>query len=171
MWLMTKLIELDLEFDFETANNAFQFDSDELHGASTAKRVDFVAEYDDCYRFIEVKDPDQPGAANPAAFIRKFSSENLVNSLAGKFRETLFFRSLCADHDSDKKIEYIVLLSCEAIEPAMMLAKQDNLHRKIPIQHTQWTSNCAVRCVLMNLRQYKRIYGENSVRRISEGDE
>lgn len=168
---MTKLIELDLEFDFEAANNAFQFDSDEIHGTSTAKRVDFVAEYDDCYRFIEVKDPDQPDAANPAAFIRKFQSENLVNSLAGKFRDTLFFRALCADHDSNKKIEYVVLLSCEAIEPAMMMAKQDILHRKIPIQHSLWVNDSAVKCVLMNLRQYKRIFGETSVRRISEGAE
>ncbi len=92
---MNKLVELDLEFDFETANNALQFDSDELHGTSTAKRVDFVAEYEDCYRFIEVKDPDQPGVTNPAAFIRKFTSGELLDSLAGKFRDTVFFRSLC----------------------------------------------------------------------------
>jgi hypothetical protein len=166
---MTKLVELDLEFDFATANNAFQFDCDELHGTSSAKRVDFVAEFDDCYRFIEVKDPDQPDAVNPEAFITKFQSKNLVDSLAGKFRDTLFFRSLCVEHDRNKKIEYIVLLSCEALEPAMIMAKQDILHRKIPIQHAQWAENSAVRCVLINLSQYKRIYGETSVRRISEG--
>jgi hypothetical protein len=167
---MNKLIELDLEFDFSTANSAFKFDSDELHGTSTAKRVDFVAEYDDCYRFIEVKDPDIPSAFNPEAFIRKLQSENLVDSLAGKFRDTLFFRAQCADHDNSKKIEYVILLSCEAIEPAMMMAKQDILHRKIPIQHTLWTKNSAVKCVLMNLGRYKRVFGEASVRRISESD-
>lgn len=168
---MTKLTELDLEFDFETAINAIQFDLDEIHGTSTAKRVDFIAEYDNCYRFIEVKDPDNPSATNPLAFVRKFQSENLVDSLAGKFRDSLFFRTLCADNDTSKDIEYIVLLSCEAIEPAMMLAKQDILHRKIPIQHAQWTKASAVKCVLLNLSQYKRIYGEQSVRRISEGAE
>lgn len=168
---MTKLVELDLEFDFSDAVNAYQFDSDAIHATSTAKRVDFIAEYADCYRFIEVKDPDQPGATNPAAFLTKFRTGNLLDSLAGKFRDTVFFRSLCTDQDNDKKIEYIVLLSCEAIEPAMMLAKMDTLHRKIPIQHDTWCDQAATRCVLMNLQQYKNFFGENSVRRLSEGTE
>jgi len=167
---MTKLVEVDLEFDFSDAIHAFQFDSNELHGTSSAKRIDFIAEYDDCYRFIEVKDPDKPGAANPEAFIRKFKSQKLIESLAGKFRDTLFFRHLTSNHENEKRIDYIVLLSCAAIEPAMMMAKQDLLHRKIPIENSVWTKNPVANCVLMNLEQYKKSFGENSVRRISSGD-
>ena len=168
---MTKLTELDLEFDFSNAENAYQFDSDELHGTSTGQRVDFVAEYDDRYRFIEVKDPDHPEATNPAAFLAKLSNEKLINSLAGKFRDTFFFKTLCAEYAPQKKIDYIVLLSCSAIDDAMMLTKQDQLHRKIPIQHAKWSGQPAISCSLMNLRKYKEIFGENSVRRISEGTE
>ena len=168
---MTKLAELDLEFDFSNAVNAYQFDSDELHGTSTGQRVDFIAEYENCYLFIEVKDPDHPAATNPAAFLAKLSNEKLVNSLAGKFRDTFFFKTLCAEYDRQKKIDYIVLLSCSAIDDAMMLTKQDQLHRKIPIQHTQWSGQPTISCSLMSLQKYKELFGENSVRRISEGTE
>jgi hypothetical protein len=167
---MTKLTELDLEFDFSDATGAFPFDSDELHGTSTAKRVDFIVEYSDCYRYIEVKDPDQPGAANATAFIKKFKSETLINSLAGKFRDTVFFRKLSSKHNNEKRIDYIVLLSCAALEPAMMMTKQDLLHRKIPIEHAEWILSPVANCVLMNLEQYKRRFGEQSVRRISDGN-
>lgn len=166
---MTKLIELDLEFDFSGAVNAYQFDSDELHGASTGQRVDFIAEYNDRYRFIEVKDPDHPEATNPEAFVAKFSQEKLVNSLAGKFRDTFFFKTQCSEYDPNKKIDYIVLLSCAAIDDAMMLTKQDLLHRKIPIQHANWSGQPVISCSLMNLQKYKELFGEESIRRISEG--
>ncbi|MGI9920290.1 hypothetical protein [Vibrio owensii] len=168
---MTKLTELDLEFDFSGAVNAYQFDSDELHGASNGQRVDFIAEYNDRYRFIEVKDPDHPEATNPEAFVAKFSQEKLVNSLAGKFRDTFFFKTQCSEYDQNKKIDYIVLLSCAAIEDAMMLTKQDLLHQKIPIQHARWTGKPEISCTLMNLQKYKEIFGSDSVRRISEGAE
>ena len=166
---MTKLVELDLEFDFSDAIHAFQFDADELHGSSTAKRIDFIAEYDDCYRFIEVKDPDIPGATNPQSFLTKLNSGKLLTSLASKYRDTLFFRGLYTEHNETKPIKYIVLLSCEAIEPAMMLTKQDQLHRMIPVQHEQWSKNAAETCVLLNLQQYKSCFGQHSVRRISDG--
>ncbi len=168
---MTKLTELDLEFNFSSAVNAYQFDSHELHGVSTGQRVDFITEYNDRYRFIEVKDPDYPEAVNPEAFVTKFNQEKLINSLAGKFRDTFFFKTQCTDYNSNKSIDYIVLLSCAAIDDAMMLNKQDLLHRKIPVQHAQWAGKPAISCALMNLQKYKEIFGEDSVRRISEGAE
>ncbi len=65
---MTILAEKDLEFDFSAAMEAIIFDDDALHNPSTMKRVDFIAEYTERFVFLEIKDPDQPGAANPEAF-------------------------------------------------------------------------------------------------------
>jgi hypothetical protein len=169
---MTLLVEKDLEFDFTDANHAFQFDSNELHGTSSkAQRVDFIAEYEDSYRFIEVKDPDHPESSNVLGFMEKFQNQTLVKSLAGKFRDTLFFRHLTPEHNQNKRIDYIVLLSCSALEPAMLMAKQELLYREIPLENPAWFSNPAANCVLLNLEQYKLTFGETSARRISEGAE
>lgn len=164
---MTELIEDDLAFDFSGAVHAFKFDDDLLHASSTMKRVDFIAEYEDCYRFIEVKDPDIPGVSNLQGFVDKFRSGKLLNSLAGKYRDSLLFRHL--SNKCDKKIEYIILLSMASLDPALLINKQDNLHRIIPVTHSSWSENCAAVCVILNMETYKRRYGEHSVRRISDG--
>ena len=164
---MTKLIELDLELDFSNAINAFQFDDNTYHAGSTVQRVDFIAEYEDCYRFVEVKDPDIPGASNVQGILDKLKSGKLIQSLAGKYRDTLFFRSI--QNKIDKKIEYIVLFSMSSLDVAFLLTKQDELHKSIPLEHNQWTSKSASVCVILNMQQWKKRFGENSVRRISDG--
>jgi len=163
---MTVLRELDLEFDFSDAISAVQFDDDTLHGSSTMKRVDFITEYSDHYRFIEVKDPDIPGATNPIGILQKLNSGSLINSLAGKYRDSLLFRTL--SNKRDKPIKYIVLLSMESLEPALLINKQDILHRSIPLEHAEWSENAADSCVILNMSQYKRCFGENSVSRLSD---
>ena len=165
---MTRLVELDLEFDFSDAITAFQFDDDVTHGHSTMKRVDFIAEYEDCYRFIEVKDPDIPTATGQERFLEKLRTGVVISSLAGKYRDSMLFRYL-ADKD-DKEIDYIVLLSMAALDPALLLNKQDELHRAILLSHTEWDNLSARSCVILNMAQYKNQFGENSVRRISDGN-
>jgi len=163
---MTKLVEIDLEFDFSDAIHVFQFDDDSYHGNSSLQRVDFIAEYEDCHHFIEVKDPDIPGATNVDGFIEKFRSGKLIQSLSGKYRDSLFFRTI--QNKVDKKIKYIVLLSMQSLDAPLLLTKQDELHRSIPFSHSDWPSDSAASCIVLNLQQWKRVFGENSVRRLSE---
>lgn len=164
---MTKLAELDLEFDFSDAIEAIQFDDDLIHGNSSMKRVDFIAEYESFYRFIEVKDPDSPVAANPQAFLKKLKSDELIRSLAGKYRDSLLFRILA--NKCGKDMHYVVLLSMAALDPALLLSKQDALKREMPLNHGEWVLSAAKSCVILNLDQYKRHFGKSSVRRISDG--
>lgn len=164
---MTKLTEFDLEFDFSDAIQAIQFDNEAYHAGSTIQRVDFIAEYDDCYRFIEVKDPDIPGAENIEGFAEKLKSGKLINSLSGKYRDSLFFRGL--QNKVDKKIEYIVLLSMSNLDEPLLLSKQDELKRSIPFRHKDWPNDSAAVCVILNMQQWKKHFGEHSVRRLSDG--
>lgn len=164
---MTTLVELDLEFDFSDAIEAIKFD-DDAHGNSSMKRVDFIAEYEDCYRFFEIKDPDDPAAQNPQAFARKLRSNELVRSLAGKYRDSLLFRFLTSKPLKDT--HYVVLLSMTDLDPALLLTKQDALRREMPLTHSDWEKPAAKSCVILNLEKYKERFGENSVRRISDGD-
>ena len=164
---MTLLSEDDLEFDFSDAIEAVRFDDDALHGQSTMKRVDFIAEYEDRLVFVEVKDPDNPVATNPEAFRQKLVSGNLIPDLAGKYRDSLWFRALSGK--VGKPVHYVVLLSMAALDTALLLAKQDQLHRCLPLNHKDWSLSFAQACVILNLDHYKKQFGTHTVRRISAG--
>lgn len=165
---MSVLSENDLEFDFSSAIEAIFFDDDALHKQSTMKRVDFIAEFSDRFVFLEIKDPDNPAAANSDAFKKKLLGGNLIPDLAGKYRDSLWFRTLSGK--TNKPTHYIVLLSMASLEPALLLAKQDELQRSLPIKHTDWSAQCAQACVILNLEQYKKQFGADSVRRLSAGE-
>lgn len=164
---MTTMRELDLELSFPGAQAVIHFDDSEYHSSSTVQRVDFIAEYEAHYLFIEIKDPDIPGAENLAAFVTKLNSGKLVQSLAGKFRDTLFFRS--AQGKNDRKVLYLVLISMQNLDNALLLSKQDELRKAIPIRHVDWADDCAASCIILNFDQWKKRFGEQSLRRISEG--
>lgn len=164
---MTILTEGDLEFDFSGALNAFCYDDDTFHGNHTMKRVDFIAEYEDRWVFLEIKDPDVPGASNPQSFVNKLQSGNLISDLAGKYRDSLWFRAL-SDKLGSKPVDYIVLISMASLDPAMLLVQQERLHKALPLNHAEWKMVFANACVIMNLNSYKTKFGHDSVRRISE---
>lgn len=164
---MTTVQELDLELSFPNAEAVIRFDDNAYHAGSTVKRVDFIAEYDGHDLFVEVKDPDDPAATKPEAFAPKLNNGELVQSLAGKFRDTLFFRR--AQGKNVLNVRYVVLLSMKSLDPALLLAKQDQLRRSIPIRHADWADDCAASCIILNFEQWRKQFGEQSLRRISEG--
>jgi hypothetical protein len=164
---VTVFVEYDLEFDFSDAMKAIRFDDDATHTSSTMKRVDFITEYADRYIFLEVKDPDNPAAAKPEAFRQKLLGGNLIPNLAGKYRDSLWFHTLCGK--AEKPIHFVVLLSMATLDPALLLSKQDELHRCLPMNHTDWSRPFARACVILNLEQYKRRFGTHAVRRMSAG--
>ena len=164
---MTTVREVDLELTFSEAIRVIHFDDPAYHGASNAKRVDFIAEYEGRDIFVEIKDPDNPAATNPQAFQQKLKSGALVQSLSGKFRDTHFFRSI--QGKGDRAIIYIALISMEKLDPAMLLTKQDELKRSIPLSHADWERDCATSCIVLNVIQWKKQFGDHSLRRVSEG--
>ena len=161
-----KLVEGDLEFFFSGAISAVKFDDETVHGSSSIQPVDFVVEFDEVFRFVEVKDPDVPNAENVAEFKEKLKSGKLTRQLAGKYRDSLFFRGF--QSNSQKSVEYVVLLSMKVLEDALLIAKQDELQRSIPFSHATWEGTSASVCAILNIDQWKKRYGEESIRRLSE---
>lgn len=162
---MSLLSERDLEFDFGSDISAIRFDDGATHATSSIQAVDFIVEYADRYMFVEVKDPDEPGVVNPEAFREKFRSGELVRKLAGKLRDSLFFRMI--QSVEKKPIEYVVLLSMEVLDDAALLLKVDELKLSLPIQNPKWPEDCVKSCVIMNIRQWKRKFGDGAIRRLS----
>jgi len=163
------LQENDLVFNFEGAIDEIRFD-DGAHGSSDSiQPVDFLIEFDDHYRFIEVKDPDCPNPANVESFRQKLNSGILIRKLAGKYRDTFF--SFSFQQKAQKKIQYIVVLAMSELTPAQLLTRTGQLQKEIPIRHSNWKEDAAVACGIFNLNQYLERFGNGSVMRISEGQE
>ena len=164
---MAKYIEDDLEFDFSWADTSENYDCDIKHSGHAMKRVDFIAEKSNKCFFIEVKDPDHPkGARYINSNKEKFLSGNLVPDLASKYRDSLWFKTL--SNQAQKKLHYVVLFSMKSMEPALLMARSDALKKAIPLSHKDWVMDMASSCIILNIDQYKKQFGENSVRRLSE---
>jgi len=166
---MKNIQEGDLIFDVTTAVNVERFDDNRLHGSkSTIKRVDFIIEHPKEFIFLEVKDPDMPGASNPEQFRQDLLGGNLIPDLAGKYRDTIFFSSLRKAYE--KPIIYIVLICMKSLDDALLLAKTDALKGALPMTHKSWSKNSVDSCVILKLECYKKRFGDGTVWRASDYD-
>lgn len=163
---MPHLTENDLEFDFSSAIKAFKFDDDLLHKPSTLKRVDFVVEFEDRIVFLEVKDPDIPGALRPEKFREELLTGNLIPALASKYRESSWFQMHVKT--TDKPVYYLVLIAMAELDDALLLAKTDQLKKALPVTHKSWQKPSVKGCAILNVEQYKKYFGPNSIKRLSD---
>lgn len=100
---MSIIIAEGFSFDFKNALNAFKFDEANqslptYHGVTSLKAVDIIAEFEDYYIFVEIKDYTQ----------NQFKYKKLKNYLKYKFRDTFLYRY--AENKVDKPIRYLCLL-------------------------------------------------------------
>ncbi len=164
---MKTLQEEDLIFNVTSAVSAVKFDDNAIHGTkSTMKRVDIIIEKDDKVIFLEVKDPDMPGAVNPNKLKQDLQGGSLIPELAGKYRDSLLFTRLRGGYD--KPINYVVLISMACLDDALILNKTDVLRSAIPVSHRQWNHDSASSCVILKLDAYKKAFGDHSVWRASD---
>ena len=88
---MVILEEQDLRISLKNAIDGEVFDRDEIKKGTSIQPVDLIFEFEDHYLFVEVKDPDIPGAANPESFRVDLQSGKVIRKVVGKFRDTTFF--------------------------------------------------------------------------------
>ena len=160
---MVTLEEQDLRISLEKAVDGENFDREDVKHGTSLQPVDLIFEFKDYYLFVEVKDPDVPGTSNPESFRTNLQSGKVIRKVAGKFRDTTYFR--INEGKCDKKIKYVFLLSMASLDAALLETKQDELRKSLPSSHSFWGSN--VTCVIMNIEQWKRKFGKHSITRIS----
>lgn len=168
------------EFSFTDAISAFKFDEHDdksapnYHGAPM-KAVDVIAEFEEAYVFVEIKDySDQdPDSYNPRltgteeeAKERRARLKWLKNYLKYKYRDSFLFRH--AEAKVDKPIHYICLMTFEN-GLNNFLAKQ--LRPELPIgrANRRWTNNLAQSCHVMNVATWNRNYPKWPLKKV--GDE
>jgi hypothetical protein len=157
-------------FDFQDAIAAFKFDekdptSPTFHGAPM-KAVDVIAELEDAYLFIEVKEYVDPKDFD----LESCTDENKHNHfkwlkgyLKYKFRDSLLYRY--AENKSDKPVFYLCLLN---FDDALNLSMKKQLSKELPVGRAsrRWKRTLVKGCQVLNLDAWNRNYPKWQVEKI-----
>ncbi len=173
-----KIVTADgFEFKFADAVDAFVFDETDrtkptYHGAPM-KGVDVVAEFEQAYLFIELKDYDDPtlyDIINASTDDEKKSRQGyfkwLKNYLKYKYRDSYLYRH--AEQKVEKPVHYICLLNFDNALNSLM---QKNLKRELPVGKAsrRWLRVLATSCQVVNVDKWNENFPKWPVRRLSDG--
>lgn len=169
-------VEADgFSFDFTDALYAFVFDEKDkakptYHG-QPMKAVDIIAEFQDAYLFVEMKDFHDPAAYDTKDFTtedelkaKRAGFKWLKNYLKYKYRDSYLFRH--AEEKIDKPIHYICLLTFEnALNTAMRKALQKEL--PVGLASRRWKHEIVNSCQVVNVAKWNENFPKWPVRHIS----
>ena len=112
--------------------------------------------------FIEVKDPDAPGAKahhNRNEFLQEFMSGKLSGDLATKFRDSFIYEWAC--NRVGKPISYYVIVASADLDDALLLARTEDLRRKLPVGTPAIWGRAMVRDALVfNVTKWNEVFPE-----------
>ena len=152
--------EGDLKVEFNDVCDARKFD-DASHGLSHCmKAVDFIVERPDCYLFVEFKDLQNPRipAQNSENIIQGFLRGTIDEDLKYKYRDSFLYE--WASGRADKPVDYLVLVSLDSLTEIELVARTDDLNRKLPLQKRKtnpWTRPFVRSCTVFNLDSWNCI--------------
>ena len=167
---MTVLQERDLQVAFEGEVDAWKFDEGS-HGLSHCmKAVDWIIEFDDCYLFLELKDPQHPDAPqqNRDRFLREFRGSGLDEELKYKYRDSFLYE--WASGRADKPVHYLVLIADDALTDAELAIRTDALARILPLggpASGSWERRIAESCVVFNIDSWTRLLPRYPISRLN----
>lgn len=169
---MPAFTEGKLQFNFGTAWSHEKFDDNTSHFLTHCmKAVDFIVELPDRIVFLEVKDPQHPGAtpATTMQFERELRSGALIKDvLRPKCCDSLLYKLVTQDVDLYKPIYYYVLIALDTLNEPELLALTDKLKTRLPIVANGsrvWKKFAAARkparfiqgCAIFNLAAWNRM--------------
>lgn len=169
------------KFEFKDALNAYIFDekdtySPHFHGGFM-KGVDIIAEYEEAYVFIELKDYDDGFAAkyNVLPHRQRTSEPSeeeieqekevrknfkwLKNYLKYKYRDTFLYRY--AEAQENKPVHYICLITfADALNSIM----RKSLSEELPIgkKGRRWVNGIAKSCQVLNVNTWNRNFAHTN---------
>ena len=167
-----KFTEGDIEIDIPGVVRGGKFDGAK-HGLSRCmKAVDFVMELADRYLFIELKDPQHPGATTKSRneFTERLHRGVLDEDLKYKYRDSFLYE--LASGRANKPIYYFVLIALDTLDEAELLTRTETLARNLP-QHgpddQPWPREIVRACGIFNLESWNRKLPHYPVNRVGGG--
>ena len=148
-----------------------KFDGSDHGLVHCMKAVDFIVEEPERVLFIEFKDPDDPrarGRQQSKEFLEELKAGDKDDDLVRKYRDSFIYR--WAEKADEKPIFYYVLIAASQLDEAMLLARTDELKRKLPVDGPKseaWKRQVAVACAVFNLETWNKHLPEYPVKRVA----
>lgn len=167
---MTVLTEGDLQITIPDAIIDRKFDNGTTHGLTHCmKAVDFIVEEADRFLFIEIKDPESQlsTVANREQFSQDFFSGKIDESLKYKYRDSFLYE--WAAKRLVKPVFYAVLIAIQALTEADLLARTDDLKRKLPLSGPSsgdWKRHIVAGCAVFNIETWNKNLPQYPIERI-----
>ncbi len=170
-----KVVDADgFRFEFNDALEAFVFDEKDkskvtFHGAPM-KGVDVVAEFEEAYVFIEIKEYDDQDGYDALVFSsdeekneKQKSFKWLKDYLKYKFRDSYLYRH--AEDKVDKPIHYFCLLT---FDNALNSRMKKSLMQELPVgrKSLRWNKALAQSCHVVNIDKWNENFPKWPVRRV-----
>lgn len=158
-------IECDgFEFDFSDAKDLFIFDEKDkdrpnFHGLSHAmKSVDLIAELEEYYLFVEVKD-----FHDPVSYEGNEHFNHLREVLKYKYRDTWLYR--WAEGKTNKPIKFLCLLE---LEKGLISRMTKEIRKQLPLYACgpRWRNEISNGCAVLNLEIWNRRFTAWPVMRV-----
>ena len=168
---MVTYTEGNLRISFPRNVQVRKFDDASSHGLSCMKAVDFIVEEEDRLWFIEFKDPDHPQARERerTRFVDRFLSGSLDDDLKYKYRDSFLYE--WASKRTRKPIFYCVLIGIEHLTDADLLARMEDLERKLPLNGPPsgaWQRSIVAACAVFNVATWNRLMKRFPVSRVQQ---
>ena len=128
------LVERNLQITFGDAVEVRKFDDDDTHRLPHCmKAVDYIVELPERSLFIEIKDPQDPGAPPEAAaeYLGRLQTGEIDEDLKYKFRDSFLYER--ASGKADKPIDYLVLIGLDTLTGLHLQRRTRALERQLPL--------------------------------------
>lgn len=170
-----KVVEVDgFEFCFTDAIDAFVFDEKDktkptFHGAPM-KAVDIVAEFEESYLYVELKDHRNPSKYDEYStemddeiHTRRHRFNQLKNGLKYKLRDSYLYRH--AENKVEKPVHYICLIT---FDNALNSRMRDCLRSELPVGRVslRWVKAFVESCNVVNLDKWNENFPKWYVKRL-----
>ena len=124
------------------------------------KAVDWILELPERIYFVEVKDPEAPGAEEHTQrnrFLQDFLAGKLTPDLVAKFRDSFLYEWAC--DRIGKPVSYYVIVASGALDDAQLLTRTDDLKRRLPVGvPADWTRPIAHHCCVVNVAKWNEAF-------------
>ena len=130
---MTVFVEGNLQLTVYGAKAAWRFDGDDHKLKHCMKGVDFVIELEDCYQFVEFKDPQYPGATKQGIgkYLQNFTAGKLDKQFQYKYRDSYLYELVF--ERAEKPIDYLMLIAIDTLTSALLRHRKREMERKLPL--------------------------------------
>lgn len=168
---MTVLVERNLQITFDDAVEVRKFDNTDTHRLTHCmKAVDYIVELPGRRLFIEIKDPQDPGAPPEVAaeYLERLRTGEIDEDLKYKFRDSFLYE--WASGRADKPIDYLVLIGLDTLTGPHLLSRTRALERQLPLwgpDSAAWPNPMVNGCGVFNLESWNRTFPSYQVSRLS----